>query len=58
MSRRSAKDLVRHYDEVLSDRLQAQSEPAVPTPEPEPEAAVEAEKADDVASNPGQTTLF
>lgn len=58
MSRRSAKDLVRHYDEVLSDRLQAQSEPAVPTPEPEPEAAVVEEKADDVASNPGQTTLF
>lgn len=57
MSRRSAKDLVRRYDEVLSDRLQADSAPVEVPPAPEPEPAVDDVATDDGPS-PGQTTLF
>lgn len=58
MSRRSAKDLVRHYDEVLSDRLQAEKAPVEPVVAPdatdEPEEALPTTDAADA----GQTTLF
>lgn len=57
MSRRSAKDLVRRYDEVLSERLQQESTPVQAPPAPEPEPASVEEGTDEGAS-PGQTTLF
>jgi hypothetical protein len=57
MSRRSAKDLVRRYDEVLSERLQNDPTPVEAPPAPEPEPAAE-EEGTDGGSSPGQTTLF
>ena len=61
-SRRSAKDLMLRYDEVLSERLQQDAA----TPSPPPTSATEQEndtetgEADDAATTPaaGQTTLF
>ena len=60
-SRRSAKDLMLRYDEVLSERLQRESDQ---DPAAAPSAVAEAPESDDAeddsAASPaaGQTTLF
>lgn len=57
-SRRSAKDLMVRYDDVLSERLQQDEPVAAPGPVQE-EPTDDGESNDDDASPPaGQTTLF
>jgi replication factor C large subunit len=57
-SRRSAKDLMVRYDDVLSERLQQDEPVAAPAPVQE-EPTDDGESNDDDASPPaGQTTLF